>query len=119
MPDRRDAPDREAGQVVRLARRRAADVGDAGDRGEPGEVDPVVAGDEAQHRLAAGARGDDEDERLDDLPEFGAERGRRFRGGMGGLVEDRSTSSVTPLRAAASRTRWIAGWTGASGTAGV
>ena len=56
VADRRDAADREAGQVVRLARGRAADVGRAGHRREPGEVDPVVAGDEAQDRLRASRR---------------------------------------------------------------
>ena len=72
---------------MRLARRRAADVRGAGDRREPGEVDPVVTGDEAQDRLAAGSGRDDEDERLDDLPEFDAERRGRLGGGVGRLVE--------------------------------
>ena len=86
--DRRDATDREAGQVVGLARRRAADVGGAGDRREPSEVDAVVAGDEAQDRLEPpAAAGIDEDERLDDLAELGAERRGRLGGGVGRLVE--------------------------------
>ena len=53
MADRRDAADGEAGQLVRLAGGRPADVGGAGDRGQPGEVDPVVTGDEAEERLEA------------------------------------------------------------------
>ena len=52
--------------------------GSAGDRGEPGEVDPVRARDEAQDRLerAVLAAGD-EDERLDDLAELGADGAQR------------------------------------------
>ena len=42
VADRRDAADGESGQLVRLARRRASDVGGAGDRGQARQVDPVV-----------------------------------------------------------------------------
>ena len=86
VADRRDAADREAGQLVGLAGRRPPDVAVAGHRGEPGEVDPVGAGDEAEDRLelAVLARGD-EDERLDDLAELGADRVGGFRGGVGRL----------------------------------
>ena len=61
--------------------------GDAGDRREPREVDPVVAGDEAQERLARRRGRDDEDQRLDDLAELRAERRGRLGGGVGRLVE--------------------------------
>ena len=50
VADRRDPADGEPGQVVRLARRRASDVGRAGDGRQPRDVDPVVAGHEAQDR---------------------------------------------------------------------
>ena len=89
VADRRDAADREPGQVVRLARRRAADVGRAGDGRQPREVDPVVTGDQAQDRLETARDRDHEDQRLDDLAEVGADRGGRFGRGVGRLVEDR------------------------------
>ena len=87
MADRRDATDREAGQVVRLAGRRAPDVGRPGDRREPREIDPVVTRDEAQQRLRTVIGRDDEDERLDDLGELRADRRGRFGGGVRRLVE--------------------------------
>ena len=90
VAERRDAADREAGQLVGLAGGRPADVALAGDGGEPGEVDAVRAGHEADDRLerAVVARRD-EDERLDDLAELGADAPRGVGGRVGGLVEDR------------------------------
>ncbi len=88
MADRRDAADGEAGQLVRLARRRATDVGGAGDRGQPRQVDPVVTRHEAEQRLDPALARDDEDQRLDDLAELDTERGGRLDGGVGRLVED-------------------------------
>ena len=77
VADRRDPADREAGQVVRLAGRRAPDVGRAGDGRQPRDVDAVVAGDEAQQRGSGRRRGrDHEDQRLDDLAELGADARR-------------------------------------------
>ena len=80
----------EAGQLVGLAGGRPADVALARHRREAGEIDPVVAGDEAEDRLepAVLARGD-EHQRLDDLAELGTDRRGRFRGRVGRLVEDR------------------------------
>ncbi len=87
VTDGRDAADGEAGQVVGLAGGRPPDVGRAGDRGQPGDVDPVVAGHEAQERLETVVGRDDEDERLDDLAELDPDRGRRLGGGVGRFVE--------------------------------
>ena len=89
MAERRDAADREAGQLLGLAGGRAADVALAGDGRQPGEVDAVRAGDEADDRLElAVVAGSDEDERLDDLAELGADRRGGVGGGVGRLVED-------------------------------
>ena len=88
MTDRRDAADGEAGQVVRLASRCAADVGS-----------PVTAARRARStrlwpdtRQRTGSRpsavGIDEDQRLDDLAELGTDRRGRLGGGVGRLVED-------------------------------
>ena len=57
------------------------------DRREPAEIDPVVAGDEAQDGLRARRSRDDEDERLHDLAELGADGGCRLDRGVGRLVE--------------------------------
>ena len=79
----------EAGQLVGLAGGRPPDIALAGDRGQAGEIDPVRSGHEAQDRLERSvvARRD-EDERLDDLAELGADCGGGF-GRVGRLVEDR------------------------------
>ena len=89
MADRRDPADGEAGQLVRLACARPADVLLAGDRRQPGQVDAVRARHEAQDRLGRAVLvGCDEDERLDDLAELGADRRGRLLGGVGRLGED-------------------------------
>ena len=88
MAERRDAADRVAGQLVRLAGGRAADVAPADDRGEALEVDPVRAGHEADDRLElAVLAGRDEDERLDDLADLGADDAGGVGGGVGGVGE--------------------------------
>ncbi len=85
--DRRDATDRETGEVVDLSRARSADVGRARDGRQPAEVDPIVAGDEAQHRLEPGRPWHDEEQRLHDLAEVRSDRGCRFGRGVGRLIE--------------------------------
>ena len=87
-PDRRDATDREARQVVRLAGRGATDLLLAGHGGQAGQVDAVPARHQADDRLLASivAR-DDEDQRLHDLPEVRADGRGRLLGGVGRLVE--------------------------------
>ena len=87
VTDRGDAADREAGQVVGLASGRPAQLGLAGDRRQPREVDPIGARDEAEQRLRPVVGRDDEDQRLDDLPELRADGGGRLGGGVGRLVE--------------------------------
>ena len=63
MADRWNAADRESGQLVGLASGRPTDVPLTRDGGEPGEIDPVVAGDEADDRVepAVVARGDEDE----------------------------------------------------------
>ena len=87
VTDRRDAADREAGQVVRLASGRPAEVGFAGHRGQPREVHPVGAGHQADQRLGPAVGRDDEDQRLDDLAQLRTERRGRLGRGVGRLVE--------------------------------
>ena len=88
MPDRRDAADREPGQVVRLARGRPADLGFGCDDRQPRDIHPVGPGDEADDRLEAVVLvGGHEDQRLHDLAEFRTDRGGRLFGGVGRLVE--------------------------------
>ena len=70
-----------------LARRRAPDVGRGGDGSQTGKVDTVVTRHEAEQRLGAVAGRDHEDQRLDDLPELGADGRGRLGGGVGRLVE--------------------------------
>ena len=87
VADRGDAADRETGQIVGLAGRRAPHVGCPADRGEARQIDPVVAGHETQERLQTAAARDDEDQRLDDLTEVGADRRGSLGGGVRRLVE--------------------------------
>ena len=88
VADRRDAADREAGQVVRLARGRPADVGLAGHRGQAGEVDPVGPGHEAEQRLGAVvAVGTTKTSDLTIWPSSAPSGGGRLGGGVGRLGE--------------------------------
>ena len=73
-------------------------------------------GDEAEDRLeAAVLAGRDEDEGLDDLAELRAD-GAAASSAVWVDSSKTVTSSVTPFRAAASRTRWIPAWSMGSGT---
>ena len=51
------------------------------------EIDPVVAGDEAQDGVQAGRARDHEQERLHDLAELGADGRGRLDRGVGRLIE--------------------------------
>lgn len=89
MTDRRDAADRESGQLISLPSRRPTDIALTGDGGQPGEIDPVMTGDEAENRVkpAIVTRGD-KDKRFDDLAELGTDRFGGLGRGMGRLIED-------------------------------
>ena len=87
-PDRRDAADDEAGQVVRLARRGAPDLRlavTAASRATSTRLRP-----DTRHTIGSWrpvlVRGD-EDQRLDDLAEVGPDGRRRLLGRVGRLVE--------------------------------
>ena len=119
MADRRDPADREPGELVGLARRRPANVAFAGHRRQAGQVDPVGPGDEAQERLRAVARRGPRTRATSRSGRARHPARSRPPRRCGSTPSNWVTSSVTPLRSAASRTRWIAGWAGSSGTAGV
>ena len=102
--------DREAGQLVGLAGGRPADVRLAGHRRQPGQVDPVRAGHEAEDRLerspsSAGAT------KTSDLTIWPISAPTAAAASSAVWVDSSKTrmSRSTPFRAAASRTRWIAG----------
>ena len=81
-------PIEKPGQVVGLAGRRAPDVGRAGHGRQPREVDPVVAGHEAQERLGPSPRGTTKTSDLTIWPSSAPTRGGGLGGGVGRLVED-------------------------------
>ncbi len=88
MTDRRDAADREAREVVRLARRRASEVGFAGDRRQSGEIDPVRTRDQGEDRFEPCVADRHEHERLDDLPKLRTDGGRGLFRRVRRLIED-------------------------------
>ena len=89
VTDRRDAADDESGEIVGLAGARPADALIADDRREASQIDAVRPGDEAEDRLERPVlRRRHEDERLDDLAEFGAHRRSGIRGRVRRLGED-------------------------------
>ena len=105
-------PMAEPGQVVGLAGRRSTDVGCAGHGGEPGDVHPVGPGDQAQQRLERRPRAGTT--KTSDFTIWPSSAPSAAAASTAVWVDSSkpSTSSVTPLRAAASRTRWIEGWVG-------
>ena len=89
MADRRDATNREAGQVVGFAGSRAANIRFAGHRSEAGDVHAIRTGDKTDDRLEfpTGLRCY-EDKRLDDLADLHAQRICRVLGRVRRAVED-------------------------------
>ncbi len=82
MSDRRDAADAEAGEGVRLARRRSAQGRLSEDESQAGRIDAIHAAHENQEGLQAVLPVCHPNEGLDDLAEVRADRGGGFfRGG--------------------------------------
>ena len=90
-----------------VARRRSR----PGDRGRVGRGRPGCGQPQGRERFRAVSRGDDEDQGLHDLAEFDTDGGCSLGRRMGRLVGSRDLER-DPFRAAASRTRWIAGGPG-------
>jgi hypothetical protein len=81
VPDRRDAADAEAGEGVRLARRRSAQRRLSEDESQAGRIDAIPTAHEDEIGLQAFLVVGHPDQRLDDLAEVRADRGGRlFRG---------------------------------------